>query len=942
MHFPWTLRRADPARRRYLAAATVILLAAAFMRFIQIDTVPPGPFYDDAANGLIARDIAYHGARPVFTLAFTGREPLFHYVTALLMRLAGNDLLALRLASFYLGMVVVAGMLGLGRAYFRGQPRERLLALIVGALTATTFWPISNARFGMRAISFTFTVTLLLWSLARLWRRGRLEDAAWVGVWAAATAYTYTANRIVPFALGAALLWLLARKQKRLTWRHAVVLGGVSLLLFAPMGAFLLRHPEIITHRAAQVSTLQPGMSAGVMLSTAAQGMLHALGAFGFEGDPLLYLNVPGRPVFDPFWAACFYLGLAYTVFAALRHSERAPLAGAIVIWLGIMLLPGALTIEPFHSLRSLGALPIAMLLPAAGFGLILILVERRVRLPDWLPGALAALLVTTAALGTYRAYFIQWGQNPELYSLRDGDMADLGRWFNSHDTGDAPIYIISYHYEHPTMAFIASSYGRMKWASLGQTVVFPLPDQEAYIGIPQSGLVNQDWVLAQLAGADLLDGPTWPDGKPKYLVYHVTPGSARPQPENLQAINFANSVRLIGYDPALSEGDQVIVTLYWEILGQPAIQDFGLVAHLADEWGQEWVRRGVFNYPPDQWEAGEMIVHQLKFDRPVGLPPGEYTVELEWFSQSTGLRLPVVRQDGGFGGVYGVMGPITVEAAIPTTTDVEVGQVQLDQAFGPLTLLGFDLDTPTVYAGDILRLALHWQADRPIEDDHRIQLSLIGSDGTTVPLSDAPPVHGTYPTSRWSAGEVVTDRYTIRLDPGLSEDEYEVVVSVEGFDEAIPLGSVQVEGSDRLFEPPALTTDQTAAFGDVVRLLGYDLDYQPGDESATIRFGWQAIQPPEDSYSVFVHVVDGDGEIVAQHDGLPRGDYPLYRWVSGEVVLDEVTLPLPYDLPAGEYRIRVGFYRPETGERLPVEESSREAGADFIWLEDLIVVGPE
>jgi hypothetical protein len=276
MHFPWTLRRADPARRRYLAAATIILLVAAFMRFSQIGTVPPGPFYDDAANGLIARDIAYHGAHPVFTLAFTGREPLFHYVTALLMRLVGNDLLALRLASFYLGMVVVAGMLGLGRAYFQGQPRERLLALIVGALTATTFWPVSNARFGMRAISFTFTVTLLLWSLAHLWRRGRLEDAAWTGVWTAATAYTYTANRIVPFALGAVLVWLLARRQKRLTWRHTAALGGVSLLLFAPMGAFLLKHPEIITHRAAQVSTVQPGMSPGEVVSNVADGVIRA------------------------------------------------------------------------------------------------------------------------------------------------------------------------------------------------------------------------------------------------------------------------------------------------------------------------------------------------------------------------------------------------------------------------------------------------------------------------------------------------------------------------------------------------------------------------------------------------------------------------------------------------------------------------------------------
>jgi hypothetical protein len=152
----------------------------------------------------------------------------------------------------------------------------------------------------------------------------------------------------------------------------------------------------------------------------------------------------------------------------------------------------------------------------------------------------------------------------------------------------------------------------------------------------------------------------------------------------------------------------------------------------------------------------------------------------------------------------------------------------------------------------------------------------------------------------------------------------------------------VQVEQSDRLFEPPSFTTGQTATFGSAVRLLGYDLDYQPGEESATIRFGWQAVQPPAESYSVFVHMVGQDGAIVSQHDGIPQGDYPLYRWVAGEVVLDEVTIPLPHDLPAGDYRVRVGFYRPETGERLPVEESSGEAGADFIWLDDPIAVRPE
>jgi hypothetical protein len=140
---------------------------------------------------------------------------------------------------------------------------------------------------------------------------------------------------------------------------------------------------------------------------------------------------------------------------------------------------------------------------------------------------------------------------------------------------------------------------------------------------------------------------------------------------------------------------------------------------------------------------------------------------------------------------------------------------------------------------------------------------------------------------------------------------------------------------SERLFEPPPMAYEQSANFGERVALLGYDLPDEPATPGGTLslRLVWQLLDETDESYTVFVHLVGPDGGIVAQHDALPRGDYPLYRWLPGEVVPDEIALQLPPDLAPGEYSIRVGFYRPEDGTRLPVVESDGPAGPDYAIL---------
>jgi hypothetical protein len=85
----------------------------------------------------------------------------------------------------------------------------------------------------------------------------------------------------------------------------------------------------------------------------------------------------------------------------------------------------------------------------------------------------------------------------------------------------------------------------------------------------------------------------------------------------------------------------------------------------------------------------------------------------------------------------------------------------------------------------------------------------------------------------------------------------------------------------------------------------------KPG-EMLDVTLYWQAERPLQHSYTVFVHLVDPQsGEIVAQHDSLPRqGLLPTLCWQAGEVVGDLHPLVLDPALPAGDYVLQMGVYR--------------------------------
>lgn len=72
----------------------------------------------------------------------------------------------------------------------------------------------------------------------------------------------------------------------------------------------------------------------------------------------------------------------------------------------------------------------------------------------------------------------------------------------------------------------------------------------------------------------------------------------------------------------------------------------------------------------------------------------------------------------------------------------------------------------------------------------------------------------------------------------------------------------------------------------------------------------WEAGDGSHPPFKVFVHLVDGEGRLWAQHDGL---DSPAQFWQPGDRVVQVHTFTIPTDAPPGVYRLRVGLYDPET-----------------------------
>ncbi|MFC2030927.1 glycosyltransferase family 39 protein [Chloroflexota bacterium] len=261
----------------------------------------------------------------------------------------------------------------------------------------------------------------------------------------------------------------------------------------------------------------------------------------------------------------------------------------------------------------------------------------------------------------------------------------------------------------------------------------------------------------------------------------------------------------------------------------------------------------------------------------------------------------------------------------------------------GELALDRFALSSAYPQPGDELGITLYWRALEGARPGYVALLHLVGPDGVGQAGLDEPVLQGLYQPDLWPKGAALADFHRLSVPGDLPEGRYRLDLGLYYPDQ--PGQPLLTDGQDRLTlatltvgddDVPAQATIPTLVdFGDQLRLLGYDLSGQ-GDEgdALEITFLWRGTAHMERDYTVFVHVVEADGTIVAQGDAPPGGPFfPTSTWMPGDGFSDRHRIELPAGAPHGEYTVLVGVYHQPTAERLQATGSEGNALGDAIPL---------
>ncbi|HAL61294.1 MAG TPA: hypothetical protein DCP08_02680 [Chloroflexi bacterium] len=273
-----------------------------------------------------------------------------------------------------------------------------------------------------------------------------------------------------------------------------------------------------------------------------------------------------------------------------------------------------------------------------------------------------------------------------------------------------------------------------------------------------------------------------------------------------------------------------------------------------------------------------------------------------------------------------------------PLLDEVDLQEVEhpLHVRFGEaMELVGYKTDKDSLQPGQALTVTLHWRCLREMDENYTIAVQVLGPDYESYGGINTYPGRGNYATSLWRVGDIVQDTYRIAVSkefPAPALAQIKVAAFSQPTLEHLPaldakgnlIGDSAIFGRTRVSslaqELPEIFNRVDVRFGDAVSLRGYRLSLQlhSGDD-LPITLYWEALQTIDRDYTVFLHVVDARGNVIAQHDSQPRsGGYPTTLWMPGEMVEDEHAVPIPDSLPSGEYSLLIGLYSLDTLERLP------------------------
>jgi hypothetical protein len=309
------------------------------------------------------------------------------------------------------------------------------------------------------------------------------------------------------------------------------------------------------------------------------------------------------------------------------------------------------------------------------------------------------------------------------------------------------------------------------------------------------------------------------PSGEGRGRLYlqpmRVTEGARVPADAPLLAL-VGPDIRLhaaeLEQTPLASSPHHLTVRLEWSAVRR-MVANYKVSVRLLDPNGDQRVatdtQPGYGLTPTSLWRPGERVADRYNLTLPDDLPPGEgYRLQLIFYFAASGTE--AARVDlGPFALPLGA--PVVLEPrprlfAVPPLShplDVDFNDPAHKTGGDHIRLAGYDLEIKT----ESLELRLWWVAQHQPQINYTVFVHLFdpADKANVITQHDAMPRQGSYPTSGWLSGEVVSDTIGLPLQD-LSPGTYQLAVGLYDVTTGDRLAATTSDGvpipDDRLILP--------------------------------------------------------------------------------------------------------------------------------------------
>lgn len=271
---------------------------------------------------------------------------------------------------------------------------------------------------------------------------------------------------------------------------------------------------------------------------------------------------------------------------------------------------------------------------------------------------------------------------------------------------------------------------------------------------------------------------------------------------------------------------------------------------------------------------------------------------------------------------------PLQVTPPVATEVQLKTEARPVDAVFDQtMQLVGYRISSPVARPGDIIQVSLYWKALGRTTTIWTNYIHLIDSKDAIFGQYDSIPLKEGYPALFWKKGEVWRDDIQFTVEPRAPNGYYRLQVGLYSLQtgKGAPVSAQGRQwvggllmGGIRLVAPEApveAIKPLQVEFQESIRLTGWA--YQ---DNRFVLY-WQPSAPVTRTLTSFVHLLDANSRVVAQHDGWPdMGRMPTFVWLPGETVRDQHE----FKAPPGSYTLEVGLYDSETLQPVPMITGGR------------------